>query len=174
MILKKLRLQKGWSQEHLAELTNLSIRTIQRVERGQKPSFETARSLAALFEVKLSIFQIGDTIMNDKEKNPADTTSHNSQINPTLEDDEREAFNYVKNIKDFFAHLLFYVIFTAVIIVKKDLSETNMLWPLVIWTFGLIIHGLMAFEYINLDKYSLFSTKWEKKIIEKRIGRKLK
>lgn len=35
MIIRKLRLQRGWSQEQLAELTGLSTRTIQRIERGQ-------------------------------------------------------------------------------------------------------------------------------------------
>ncbi len=172
MIVKKLRLQKGWSQEHLAELTDLSIRTIQRVERGQKPSFETARSLAALFEVDLSIFQTGETSMiksNHDTKESTDQIHGNNK--PQIQEDEREAFNYVKNIKDFFAHLLFYIIFTIVLIVKEGLNEVNIIWPIIIWGFGIIIHGLMAFEYINLDKY--IRTKWEKEIIEKRIGRKL-
>ena len=103
MIVKKLRLQKGWSQEHLAELTDLSIRTIQRVERGQKPSFETARSLAILFEVDLSIFQTGETSMqkqNHETKESTDQVYGNNK--PQIQEDEREAFNYVKNIKDFF------------------------------------------------------------------------
>lgn len=174
MIVRKLRLKKGWSQEHLAELTNLSIRTIQRVERGQKPGFETARSLAAIFEVNLSTFQIREKAMNKEDRYTEDTTNNLLDNGPKLEEDEREAFNYVKNIKDFFAHLIFYLIFTIVIIVKKDLNEANILWPLIIWTLGVIVHGLMAFVYINLDRYSLFSTNWEKKLVEKRIGRKLK
>lgn len=32
MIVRKLRLQRGWSQEQLATLTGLSVRTIQRIE----------------------------------------------------------------------------------------------------------------------------------------------
>ncbi len=54
MIVRKLRLNKGWSQEQLAALCNLSIRTIQRIERGQKPSLETLNSLAAVFEINVS------------------------------------------------------------------------------------------------------------------------
>jgi transcriptional regulator with XRE-family HTH domain len=38
LLIQKLRLQRGWSQEQLAELTGLSVRTIQRIERGQNPS----------------------------------------------------------------------------------------------------------------------------------------
>jgi transcriptional regulator with XRE-family HTH domain len=36
MIVRKLRLQRGWTQEHLAELTGLSVRSIQRLEREKK------------------------------------------------------------------------------------------------------------------------------------------
>ena len=46
MILRKLRLQRGWSQEQVAELTDLSVRTIQRIERGGQPSLESAKALA--------------------------------------------------------------------------------------------------------------------------------
>jgi DNA-binding XRE family transcriptional regulator len=35
MIVQKLRIQRGWSQEQLAELTGLRARTIQRIERGR-------------------------------------------------------------------------------------------------------------------------------------------
>ncbi|CAM4169684.1 XRE family transcriptional regulator [Vibrio agarivorans] len=35
MIIRKLRLKRGWTQEQLAELSGLSIRTVQRIERGQ-------------------------------------------------------------------------------------------------------------------------------------------
>jgi transcriptional regulator with XRE-family HTH domain len=34
MTLQKLRIQKGWSQEQLADLSGSSVRTIQRIERG--------------------------------------------------------------------------------------------------------------------------------------------
>ena len=50
MGLKSLRLEKGWSQEQLAQISGLSERTIQRAERGETPSLETLRSLAASFD----------------------------------------------------------------------------------------------------------------------------
>ncbi len=56
MIIRKLRLQRGWSQEQLAELSGLSIRTIQRIERGQKPGLESLKSLAAVFETSYADF----------------------------------------------------------------------------------------------------------------------
>ena len=50
MIIRKLRLQKGWSQEQLAEMSGVSTRTIQRIERGKKASLESLKCLAAVFE----------------------------------------------------------------------------------------------------------------------------
>ncbi len=38
MLVQKLRLQRGWSQEQLATVSGLSVRTIQRIERGQSAS----------------------------------------------------------------------------------------------------------------------------------------
>ncbi|STT48732.1 DNA-binding protein [Klebsiella pneumoniae] len=34
---KQLRLQRAWSQEQLAEMAGLSVRTIQRIENGETP-----------------------------------------------------------------------------------------------------------------------------------------
>ncbi len=54
MIVKKLRLEKHWSQEQLANMAGLSLRTIQRVEAGNPASKETLKSLASVFEVDIS------------------------------------------------------------------------------------------------------------------------
>lgn len=51
LLIQKLRLQRGWSQEQLAELTGLSVRTIQRVERGRNPSAESLKAIAAVPDV---------------------------------------------------------------------------------------------------------------------------
>ena len=48
-LVQKLRLQRGWSQEQLAELCALSVRTIQRIERGQTASLKTLNALASVF-----------------------------------------------------------------------------------------------------------------------------
>lgn len=54
MIIKKLRMERNWSQEQLAEFCGLSVRTIQRVESGSKASIETLMCLASVFEVNIS------------------------------------------------------------------------------------------------------------------------
>ena len=43
MIIRKLRLERSWSQQQLAEYSGLSIRTIQRLEKGRVPSEESAK-----------------------------------------------------------------------------------------------------------------------------------
>ena len=54
MVIRKLRAKRGWSQEQLADFSGLNVRTIQRVESGQKASMETLLSIAAVFEVDVS------------------------------------------------------------------------------------------------------------------------
>lgn len=57
MILKKLRYKRKWSQEQLAEIAGLSVRTVQRIEAGGKASLESLKSLAAVLEVDTAILE---------------------------------------------------------------------------------------------------------------------
>jgi transcriptional regulator with XRE-family HTH domain len=74
MILKKLRHQRRWSQEQLAEMAGLSVRTVQRLEAGGKASLESLKSLAAVFEVNVSQLEQEITVIDktteDWEKVP--------------------------------------------------------------------------------------------------------
>lgn len=63
--LKKLRLEYKWSQTQLAELSGLSLRTIQRIENGEKPSIESIKGLSSLFEID---FYISDNPEQLKEQ----------------------------------------------------------------------------------------------------------
>jgi len=54
VIVKKLRVKNGWSQEQLATFSGLNVRTVQRVESGNKASVETLKSLASVFEVDIA------------------------------------------------------------------------------------------------------------------------
>ncbi len=55
--IQQLRTQKCWSQDELAAATNLSIRTIQRVEKAGNASLETVKALASVFEVDPAYLQ---------------------------------------------------------------------------------------------------------------------
>jgi len=58
--LRELRLARQWTQEQLAILTDLNLRTIQRLESGAKISMESLRALAAVFEVPAESLLVGD------------------------------------------------------------------------------------------------------------------
>lgn len=75
MIVKKLRHKKNWSQEQLAEVAGLSVRTIQRIESGGKASLESLKALASVLEVDVPVLvqevTVIDKTTEDWEKVPA-------------------------------------------------------------------------------------------------------
>ncbi len=58
-----------WSQEHLAALSGLSLRTIQRVEAGNSASNETLKSLASVFEIDISKLTETITVIDKTTEN---------------------------------------------------------------------------------------------------------
>lgn len=57
MLIRKLRDDRGISQEQLAEATHLSLRTIQRVEAGHRVSYASLRALASTFNVNVDLLE---------------------------------------------------------------------------------------------------------------------
>lgn len=166
MIVRKLRLQKGWSQEQLSQLSGLSVRTIQRIERGQKAGLESLKSLAAVFEIKVTDLQQEEAKMNNETG-----ISNNTSKQIEITEQEQSVIEQVKEIKNFYSHLITYLVVIAILLVVNLLTGPDYLWvfwPAMGWGIGIISHGLSAFEVVNL-----FSPNWEKKQIEKRLGRKL-
>lgn len=157
MIIRKLRLQRGWSQEQLAQMSGLSVRTIQRIERGQKAGLESWKSLAAVFETDISALQ--------------QESSMPSTSNTPLSIEEQEAIEYVRDIKSFYGHLIVYVIVTIGLTILNLVSNSSSLWfiwPALGWGIGVLAHAASTFEWFNP-----LGTNWEKRQIEKRLGRKL-
>lgn len=65
-LIKELRIKKGLTQEELANLTELSARTIQRIENGEvDPRAYTLQMIAKALDVDYSLFV--DEINDDKE-----------------------------------------------------------------------------------------------------------
>ena len=152
MIVRKLRLQRGWSQSQLAEMAGVTSRTIQRIEQGQKPGMETSKALASVFEVDLSIIQPEEHAMNNESK---------------LKDDELDAMLYAKRVKEFYEFLIGYISCAAVFLI---VFHGHLIVYIILGFVGiaLLIQGLIAFEVIGF-----FGPNWEKKLIEKKLGRKL-
>ncbi len=59
-MIKEIRISKGWSQEQLAQFSGLSVRTIQRIERGHNAGLESLKCIAAVFEIDVSNLQKGN------------------------------------------------------------------------------------------------------------------
>ena len=105
MLIRKLRLQRCWSQEQLAELCDLSVRTIQRLEKGDSAGVETYKSLASVFEV------------NFQELRQQQERSMNKQLN--ISNDEHRVIVQVKEIKGLYSHLVsFVMVVTALTLLK--------------------------------------------------------
>ncbi|MEO8365710.1 MAG: helix-turn-helix transcriptional regulator [Pseudoxanthomonas sp.] len=51
-LIKKLREERAWSQEHLASVAGLSARTVQRLEAEGNASLESKMAIAAAFGVE--------------------------------------------------------------------------------------------------------------------------
>ena len=56
--IKLLRNSKNWTQQHLAEVCDLSMRTIQRVEKDGVASHETVAAYCAVFELESAALTI--------------------------------------------------------------------------------------------------------------------
>ena len=156
MLIQKLRLQRGWSQEQLAELSDLSVRTIQRLERGQPASVESLKSLGAVFEIDFAAL---------KEPNMTATMS------PNVSADEALALAHVRKIKGFYVHLAQYVITIGILAILNLTTFPHYFWVKWValgWGIGVISHGLKVF-----DKIPFLNGQWEQQQVEKYLGRKL-
>jgi transcriptional regulator with XRE-family HTH domain len=160
MIIRKLRLERSWSQQQLAEYSGLSIRTIQRLEKGQVPSEESAKCLAAVFEVD------SDDLLNCFEPQPKKEVA----MNPLkISIEEKRVMRQVQDIKGFYGHLSAYCIVIPALWAFNILSSPEYLWAIgatLGWGIGLACHAIGAFEPFNL-----FGPEWEKREIEKRLNR---
>jgi transcriptional regulator with XRE-family HTH domain len=68
-LIKELRIKKGITQEVLAAKTDISVRTIQRIESGEvDPRAYTLQSIAAALEVDFEVFTNGEELHEAKEK----------------------------------------------------------------------------------------------------------
>jgi transcriptional regulator with XRE-family HTH domain len=54
-LLRREREQRAWTQSHLAEVADLSLRTVQRIERAGDASMESASALAAALDLDLAV-----------------------------------------------------------------------------------------------------------------------
>jgi transcriptional regulator with XRE-family HTH domain len=159
MLVQKLRLQHGWSQEQLAELSGVSVRTIQRIEQGQPASTESLKSLGAVLDV--SFHQLRETTMNTTTTLDAHSVSN----------EEALALRKARKLRGFYIHAMQYAVIIPVLAGINFFSGSSYpwaIWPALGWGAGLLFHGLRVHE-----KIPFLGAAWEKRQVEKQLGRKI-
>ena len=144
--IKKMRLERHWSQEQLAEMSGLSKRTIQRIENGENAGLESLKSLAAVFETNIE-----DS--NKKEEL----------------DQIRKEETYIQKLKGFYKLLggaLINLILFFFIAVNDSDSEG---WWLFIYMLITWIAFLGIYSFISFD---FFGEEWKRKMIDKKFKKK--
>jgi len=157
MSVQKLRLKHGWSQQQLADASGLSVRTVQRIEAGDPASTESLKSLAAVFEVDFSTL------------NP-EPAMNTTTLNPT-ELQEQDVFKEVRKLRGFYLHLMKYVIVNLGLLAINLIFSPHTLWfywVMLGWGLGLLSHAFRVFR-----PAWMLGADWEKREVEKRLGRPL-
>jgi transcriptional regulator with XRE-family HTH domain len=142
--IKKMRLDRHWSQDQLAEMSGLSIRTIQRIENGENAGLESLKSLAAVFEINIA---------------DSDKKQELEQI--------RKEEEYVQNVKGFYKLLTIAMLSLIVplILAISDSSNWNIfLWIALSWIALLGIYSLNIFDF--------FGDEWKRKLIKNKFKKK--
>ena len=144
--IKKMRLERHWSQEQLAEMSGLSIRTIQRIENGENAGLESLKSLAAVFET------------NIKDSNKKEEV-----------DQIRKEETYIQKLKGFYKLLglaLINLILFFFIAVNDSDSEGWWLfiYMLISWISFLGIYYFISFDFLGEE--------WKRKMIDKKFKKK--
>ena len=142
--IKEMRLERHWSQDQLAEMSGLSIRTIQRIENGENAGLESLKSLAAVFETNI--------VDSDKKVEM-------EQI--------RKEEEYVQNVKGFYKLLAVAILSLLVpfILAVSDSSNWNV-FLLILLSWGVIL-GIYS-----LNVFDLFGEEWKRKIIKNKFKKK--
>lgn len=134
--IKLWRKEHCWSQEHLADLSGISIRTIQRIESGGAATHDSAQSLAAAFGVDARVLTV-DAVEN------IDTA-----------EEVRQAKSNLQFKLSFWIHLFSYL-FVMTLLVSINLAKSPdniwVLWPAIGWGIGVAAHGMSValVEYIS-------------------------
>lgn len=133
---KALRLARAWSQEQLAEMAALSVRTVQRIENGDQPSLETLSALAAVF---------GVSVTELSAKSEAGEEALDKRITAAREQLDAESS---------FWRMLITAVIVCVLLFFLNRSTSPeshwSLWVAAIWGGLVAVKGLRIFVFANL------------------------
>lgn len=125
--IKRWREERFWSQEHLADLAGLGLRTVQRIENGDPASRESVMALAAAFNVDVMALTV------------------NEKTEAAVEREQKAKKALAALRLGFFINLASWVfgmiVFTGISISDGD-GHFEMLAPAIWWTVGVAGFGL--------------------------------
>jgi transcriptional regulator with XRE-family HTH domain len=124
--IKRWREERHWSQEHLADLAGIGLRTLQRIETGEAASQESLKALAAAYNVDVMALAVDQQV-------------EAARIVARQNEKTRAGLRL-----SFFIHLASFAIgFVVFVGISIGLGgeQFAMLWPLIWWTVGLVAHG---------------------------------
>lgn len=145
------RLARAWSQEQLAELSGLSVRTVQRIENGDQPSLETLSALAAVFEVSV-----------------ADLSGSDAHGDNALDQRIAEAKSNLAEEGRFYRSVITAVVVCALLLVLNHFTAPASVWSLWvsgIWFALLVIRGMRTFVFRGLI------SRWQQKRLRQMLRR---
>jgi len=123
--LKKLRSDRFWSQEQLADFAGVSLRTVQRIENGKMASRDSALSIAEAFGIEIDALMV-------------DTNSEHEKF----EELEKEK-KFLQFKMSSIIHLASYLLVMAILLSINLASSPDRLWiawPAAGWGIGVLAH----------------------------------
>ncbi|WP_420552606.1 helix-turn-helix domain-containing protein [Tenacibaculum aiptasiae] len=141
--LKKMRLARHWSQEQLATMSGLSVRTIQRIENGENAGLESLKSLAAVFE----------TTITDVKK----------EIDVAQLKEETAYLEKVKGLYKLVAIALLSMLLPIILVFVDNSNWLLLVWTLFSWLLVIGVYSIKVFDFFGKD--------WERKLLEKKFGK---
>lgn len=152
---KSLRLTRHWSQEQLAQLSNLNVRTIQRIEKGEGAGLETLKSLASVFEI--SVDDLKAVIERDNQ-----SRSEESLSSENGNEMHEQVKTKVKAIKYFYAFTAFLVaVFVLFMLPNYNGGENTGPLIVIFLSFATLVADLAIYVF------EPFGAKWEKAKVAK-------
>jgi len=148
---RSLRLARAWSQEQLAELSGLSVRTVQRIENGDQPSLETLSALAAVFEVSV-----------------ADLSGPDAPGDDALDQRIAEAKSNLAEEGRFYRSVITAIVVCALLLVLNHFTAPASVWSLWvagIWFALLVIRGMRTCVFRGLI------SRWQQKRLRQMLRR---
>jgi len=142
--IKKLRIDRHWSQEQLSEMSGLSIRTIQRIENGENAQLESLKALAAVFEIEL--------IDSDK----------NQEI-----EQMRKEEAYIQDVKGLYKLSVLAAFSLLIPLINAIYSPKD--W-FIFWLF--LLSWAVIIGIYSLNTHDFFGENWKQKMIDKKFKNK--